>query len=152
MQMGRPSDYTEDMAIEICARLASGESLVRMCKADDMPSVSTVYRWIQAHEEFRDNYTRAREDQADTLADEILDIANTPVVGVKTKTNEKGEVETTEGDMIEHRRLQVDARKWIAAKLKPKKYGDKQQTEVTGADGGPLQITEVAWNVVKPSA
>ncbi|WP_395707572.1 terminase small subunit protein [Casimicrobium huifangae] len=150
--MGRPSDYTEDMAIEICARLASGESLVRMCKADDMPSVSTVYRWIQAHEEFRDNYTRAREDQADTLADEILDIANTPVVGVKTKTNEKGEVETTEGDMIEHRRLQVDARKWIAAKLKPKKYGDKQQTEVTGADGGPLQITEVAWNVVKPSA
>ncbi len=148
--MGRPSDYTEDMAIEICARLASGESLVRMCKADDMPSVSTVYRWIQAHEEFRDNYTRAREDQADTLADEILDIANTPVVGVKTKTNEKGEVETTEGDMIEHRRLQVDARKWIAAKLKPKKYGDKQQTEVTGADGGPLQITEVAWNVVKP--
>jgi len=150
MQMGRPSDYTEDMAIEICARLASGESLVRMCKADDMPSVSTVYRWIQAHEEFRDNYTRAREDQADTLADEILDIANTPVVGVKTKTNEKGEVETTEGDMIEHRRLQVDARKWIAAKLKPKKYGDKQQTEVTGADGGPLQITEVPWNVVKP--
>ena len=150
--MGRPSDYSEDMAIEICARLASGESLVRMCKADDMPSVSTVYRWIQAHEEFRDNYTRAREDQADTLADEILDIANTPVVGVKTKTNEKGEVETTEGDMIEHRRLQVDARKWIAAKLKPKKYGDKQQTEVTGADGGPLQITEVAWNVVKPSA
>lgn len=150
--MGRPSDYTEDLAIEICARLASGESLVRMCKADDMPSVSTVYRWIQAHEEFRDNYTRAREDQADTLADEILDIANTPVVGVKTKTNEKGEVETTEGDMIEHRRLQVDARKWIAAKLKPKKYGDKQQTEVTGADGGPLQITEVAWNVVKPSA
>ena len=117
-----------------------------------MPSVSTVYRWIQAHVEFRDNYTRAREDQADTLADEILDIANTPVVGVKTKTNEKGEVETTEGDMIEHRRLQVDARKWIAAKLKPKKYGDKQQTEVTGADGGPLQITEVAWNVVKPSA
>jgi hypothetical protein len=148
--MGRPSDYTEDMAIEICARLASGESLVRMCKADDMPSVSTVYRWIQAHEEFRDSYTRAREDQADTLADEILDIANTPVVGVKTKTNEKGEVETTEGDMIEHRRLQVDARKWIAAKLKPKKYGDKQQTEVTGADGGPLQITEVAWNVIKP--
>jgi hypothetical protein len=52
--------------------------------------------------------------------------------------------------MIEHRRLQVDARKWIAAKLKPKKYGDKQQTEVTGADGGPLQITEVAWNVIKP--
>jgi hypothetical protein len=67
-----------------------------------------------------------------TLADEILDIANTPVVGVKTKTNEKGEVETTEGDMIEHRRLQVDARKWIAAKLKPKKYGDKQEIEHSG--------------------
>lgn len=59
------------------------------------------------------------------MAAEIIKIADTPVVGIKKKTNEKGEVETTEGDMIEHRRLQVDARKWAASKLAPKKYGDK---------------------------
>lgn len=89
-----------------------------------MPCMVTVYAWLRKHEEFANNYIRAREDQADTLADEIVRIADTPMLGIKTKTDAEGNVETTEGDMIEHRRLQVDARKWIASKLKPKKYGD----------------------------
>lgn len=130
--MGHPSDYTVEQAIEICARLASGEPLVTICRDDESPDVSTVYRWLAAHQEFRDMYARAREDQADTLADQIIDIADNPVRGVKTKTDEEGNVETTEGDMIEHRRLQVDARKWIAAKLKPRKYGDKTEHTISG--------------------
>lgn len=85
-------------------------------------------------------YARAREDQADTLADQIIEIADTPMLGIKTKTDEEGNVETTQGDMIEHRRLQVDARKWIAAKLKPRKYGERLNTEHTGLDGGPIII------------
>lgn len=86
-------------------------------------------------------YARARDDQADTLADQIIDIADTPLQGVKTKTDANGKViETTEGDMIEHRRLQVDARKWIAAKLKPRRYGERLNTEHTGLDGGPIII------------
>ena len=137
---GRPSDYTEEMAARICSELADGKSLKAICTADEMPDKATVYRWIAAHETFRDLYARAREDQADTLADEIIDIADTPVLGVKTKTGKDG-VELTEGDMIEHRRLQVEARKWVAAKLKPKKYGDKVHNEVTGANGGPLVVS-----------
>lgn len=85
-------------------------------------------------------YARAREDQADTLADQIIEIADTPMLGIKTKTDDEGNVETTEGDMIEHRRLRVDARKWIAAKLKPRKYGERLNTEHTGLDGGPIII------------
>lgn len=138
--MGRPSDYTLEQATEICALLASGQPLVAICRSEETPDIRTVYRWLAVSEEFRQLYARAREDQADTLADQIIEIADTPMLGVKTKTDDEGNVETTEGDMIEHRRLQVDARKWIAAKLKPKKYGDKLSTELTGPDGGPIRI------------
>lgn len=127
--MARPSDYTPEIAAEICERLAGGVSLRAICAAEDMPSDRSVYRWLEANEEFRQQYARAREVQADTLADEILDISNTTVIGVKTKTGKDG-VEITEGDMIEHRRLQVDARKWLAGKLAPKKYGDKTDHNV----------------------
>lgn len=138
--VGRPSDYTAEIAAEICGLLASGQPLVAICRDEKTPDVRTVYRWLAAHEEFRLMYARAREDQADTLADQIIEIADTPMLGIKTKTDDEGNVETTEGDMIEHRRLRVDARKWIAAKLKPRKYGERLNTEHTGLDGGPIII------------
>ena len=83
------------------------------------------------------------------LAEEMLAIADTPVLGVKIKTNEKGETETVEGDMIEHRRLQVDSRKWMLSKMLPKKYGDKIETTVQGQDGGPVKM-EATIRFVKP--
>ena len=99
--------------------------MVTICKDDDMPCRVTIFSWMASREDFLNKYARAREAQADKLAEEIVMIADTPVNGIKTKTNDKGEIETIEGDMIEHRRLQVDARKWYASKLAPKKYGDK---------------------------
>ncbi len=144
---GRPSDYTEEKGAEICARLANGESLAAMCREDGMPAQSTVYLWLLRHSGFSEIYARARENQADTLADQIIHIADTPQPGVKTKTNEKGETETTEGDMIEHRRLQVDARKWVAAKLKPRKYSEKFLNEHSGPEGGPIR-TERSERVI----
>ena len=113
--------------MEICTRIASGQSLRTIDKDPRMPGLMTIVHWLAkpAHAEFARQYARAREAQADLLAAEIVEIANTPVMGVRTKTNEKGEVETIKGDMIEHRRLQVDARKWYASKLAPKKYGER---------------------------
>jgi len=121
---GRPSSYTVKIGDLICERLAEGESLRSICAGDDMPNKATVFRWLATVEAFRDQYARAREAQADALFDEILHIADTPLIGKKTKEGPNG-LETTEGDMIEHRRLQVDARKWLAGKLRPKVYGDK---------------------------
>ncbi len=106
---------------------------MQICEDAHMPNIVTVYRWLQnaEREDFRNAYIRAREKQADTLADQILTISNTPVIGIKKIT--KGEsVEIVEGDMIEHRRLQIDARKWLAAKLRPKKYGEKVDVEHSG--------------------
>jgi hypothetical protein len=143
--------YTQEIADAICARLAEGESLNAICKDDGMPAESTVRAWaLDDVQGFGAKYTRARELGYDRLAEELLQIADTPQVGVKTVHKATG-AETTEGDMIEHRRLQVDARKWMLAKMLPKKYGDKVTQELTGPNGGPIQVTDISITLVKPS-
>lgn len=112
-KVGRPTDYCSKTADDICERLCEGESLRSICLPDDMPARSVVFRWLGKHQEFADQYARAREEQAESLADEIVYIAD-----------------NCEDAAIG--RLQVDARKWVSSKLKPKKYGDKITTEITG--------------------
>lgn len=100
-----------------------------------MPGMTTVYRWLQEKEDFRELYARAREDQADTLADEIIEIADEdPQLIFDSQFHGKDEVEVVRVDSaaVNHQRLRVDARKWIAAKLRPKKYGDRTEVEHTG--------------------
>jgi hypothetical protein len=122
MPAGRPCKYTKAKAIAICARLAEGEPLVAICRDDDAADVSTVYRWLLVHAEFREMYARAREDQADTLADQIIDIADD---GTRDYVKDAEGIARVDHDHINRARLRVDARKWIAAKLKPRKYGEK---------------------------
>lgn len=143
MPGGRPSSYNQDTVDMICERLSCGESLRSICRDEDSPGLSTVFKWLATVPEFREQYAHAREAQAEALFDEIIEIADTPQIGQKTVSKATG-VEITEADMIEHRRLQVDARKWIASKLAPKKYGDKITQEVTGANGGPILTRDVS--------
>lgn len=119
--MGRPSEYSEETAATICDRLTEGQSLRKITLSDDMPAASTIYKWLANNPTFAEQYAHARDAQADTLADEILDIAD-------DGTNdwmERDDGPEYNGDAVARSRLRVDARKWIAAKLKPKKYGDK---------------------------
>lgn len=118
--MARPTDYTDDKAAEICAQIMEGKSLRAICADDAMPDPRTVYRWLGVNEAFRQQYALAREDQADSYADEIVDIADA----------------ATTGEEAQIARVRVDSRKWVAAKLKPKKYGDR--IAHTGAEGGPI--------------
>lgn len=123
---GRPSEFTQETADIICERLADGESLREICGADDMPSRASVFRWLGSQEEFRNQYERAREAQADLLADEITDIADDGSNDWMKRQREDGSTD----DVLNHEhiarsKLRIDARKWVAAKLKPKKYGDK---------------------------
>lgn len=133
--------YTAELAETICDRLASGESLRAICRDDGMPSEALVRRWaLDDHEGFFAQYTRAREIQAHVLAEEVRIISDTPMIGRKVKMSADG-VEVTEGDMTEHRRLQMDARKWYLSKVLPKVYGDKLTTELSGPNGGPIAVT-----------
>jgi hypothetical protein len=120
--MSRPSTYSPELAAEICGRLANGEPLAKICREEAMPAPSSVYLWLTQHKDFSDMYARAREDQADTMADEIVRIAD------EAEDPAKG-------------RLQVDARKWVAAKLKPRKYGDKVTNEHSGPDGAAIPVS-----------
>lgn len=147
--MARPSDFTPEIAADICGRLAGGEPLSTICKSEEMPGLSTVYRWLQSDESFREQYARAREDQADTLADEIVRIADEtpPLVAV----GQEGATLVVDGSAIQWQKLRVEARKWTASKMKPKKYGDRVTQEVTGADGGPLRHS-VSVSFVGPAS
>ena len=102
-----------------------------------MPSIATVFRWLAGNPNFSEQYAHAREEQAETLADEIVSIADEAVV----VANQGGEDVSLALDAtaVARNRLRVDARKWVASKLKPKKYGDKLTQEHTGADGGAIQ-------------
>lgn len=105
-------------------------------------------RWLRENEEFRNQYARAKEDQADFLAEEILDIADDGSNDFMTitKGNKTYNVENTE--WTSRSKLRVEARKWIAAKLKPKRYGEK--IDMT-SDGKAIPQTTLTVKVVKPT-
>lgn len=130
MPAGRPSEYSQETAAVICARLSCGESLTKICKDDEMPAVSTVYKWMMQNEEFAKAYARAREEQADTMADEIVAIADDS--RNDTQRDEDGNV-IVDHDHIQRAKLRVDARKWVAAKLKPRMYSDRVDHSHSGS-------------------
>ncbi len=119
---GRPPLFSQKLAERVCERIAQGDSLVKVCRQAWAPSYSTVMKWLRDSAEFSQMYARAREDQADWHADEIVAIAD----------------EATADD-VQVAKLRVDARKWTASKLKPRKYGDRLSQEISGPDGGPIR-------------
>lgn len=135
---GRPTSFSEETADAICERLVDGVSLRKICLSDDMPNVSTVFRWLAVHKDFRDQYARAREAQADTLADEILDIAD------DGSNDYMGDDDKYNGDAVQRSKLRVDSRKWLAAKMLPKKYGDATTVKHADADGEKIALDDVA--------
>lgn len=147
--MARASAFTDEMADRICDRLANGESINAMCKDADMPSQATVFNWLQQQPTFLEKYTRAREAQADKLFDEILEIADSQEGDVYIKDG----VEFTNYDVIARAKLRVDARKWMAGKLRPKVYGEKIVQEQTGPEGGPVQhVHKIERTIIRANA
>lgn len=139
MAGGRPSDYSAEIATLICTRLGLGESLREICRDDDMPSKSTVMRWLASNSEFRDQYACAREVQADYYAEEIIEISDDGSNDWMERRRSDGSSEEVENkEVLARSRLRVDTRKWLMARMAPKKYGDKITQEVTGADGAAL--------------
>lgn len=125
--MGRPEIYTPELALKICAEIAtSSKSLRTICAQDDMPTVSTILKWLKEDKDgFSAQYARAKEEQADYLIEEMIDIADDGSNDFMTITKGNQEYEVENKEVTNRSRLRVDTRKWIASKLKPKKYGDK---------------------------
>jgi hypothetical protein len=126
--MARPTKYTEELAEQICEALATkSKGLNSICK-DLKIAPSSVYLWLIEHEGFSERYARAREEQADLLADEIIEISDDE--SKDTLSGEHGEYPNQA--KIARDRLRIDARKWKASKLAPKKYGDKMDVTSNG--------------------
>ena len=149
--MGRPSEYGPDIAVIICDRLAEGETLRAICRDDDMPGQRTVFSWLRQHVEFRQQYTLAREAQADSWADEIIEIADDGTNDFKPggAVRLNGMYAPTEAETdpklnaehIQRSKLRVDARKWLMSKAAPKKYGDRIENVHTTPEGGAPTFT-----------
>ncbi|TGT42834.1 terminase small subunit protein [Mesorhizobium sp. M8A.F.Ca.ET.165.01.1.1] len=144
---GRPTIFTDELAITICERIADGKSLRSICLDDDMPDRVTVHRWLldPAHEAFCNQYTRARAMQADTHVDEMQDIADDGSNDYVTKTNADGSTyDQVNSEHIQRSRLRIDTRKWVAERMQPKKYGTR--VALTDPDGGPLTVQIVKFS------
>jgi len=116
---------------------------------DAMPSMSILFKWLRTNEEFLQQYTKAKEESADALVEDMLDIADNqvaqPILVDGLPVEVDGDiVRAVDGPSVQHAKLRVDTRKWAASKLKPKKYGEKISQEITGANGGPI---ETKWTV-----
>lgn len=148
--MGRPSEFNQEIASGICERIADGESLRSICASDDMPAKSTVFKWLTQQNGFADQYAHAREAQADTLFDEMLDIADDARNDWMERNGKDDAGWEANGEHIQRSKLRLEARKWMAGKLRPKKYGDKITQEHTGADGGPVMIQRIERVIKNP--
>jgi hypothetical protein len=135
--VGRPSTYSDEIADIICERMINGESLVKICKDENMPSRAAVYRFFDARPDFEARCARAREGMADFLVDEIDELAEA----------------TTEAN-VQSMKVKISTKQWRAMKMAPRIYGDRTRTEVTGADGGAIQVkaTTVDARQLEPEA
>jgi hypothetical protein len=138
--------FDQKVADLICMMLSEGMSLRQILKADTtgtLPAQSTVYEWLLRHPLFAEQYARAREEQADTLADEIISIADEQPEVIAVTDKQGALIEhKLDGAFLQWQKNRIEARKWTAMKLKPKKYGDRMAVE--GVEGGAAIKTEDA--------
>ncbi|EPC0065457.1 DNA-binding protein [Escherichia coli] len=127
-KVGRPHGYTEEKALEICELVADGQSINKISKMSGMPTRSTILKWFRDVPEFSDMYIRAKEIGFEVLADEIIDIAD---AAENIKTEE-----------LRRHQLMIETRKWLLAKLQPRKYGERVTQEIVGDASNPVQVEQ----------
>lgn len=126
--VGRPTKYTQKLADEICEGVTLGKSIRTVTSPEHMPSIATFYSWLRTHDEFLKQYARACEERTEAMAEDLLDIADDGTNDYMESEDGKPQYN---GDSIQRAKLRVDTRKWLMAKMKPKKYGDKVAVDNT---------------------
>lgn len=114
----------------IIDELSNGKALTQICKDPEMPSFSTFQKWILRDGSLFKEYARARQLQADYYADETIEIADTD-------------------PNIARARNRMDARRWHASKLAPRKYGDRisQELNATIVNNTKINVAEIPEKV-----
>jgi len=136
-KIGRPSKYTPELAKEICERLSDGEPLRQICRDNHMPAWTAIYAWAAQDKALSERIAQAREQGYDAIAEDLLAIADTPLMG-ETETSSANGLTITRQDMLGHRKLQIETRLKLLAKWNPKKYGDRQI--LAGDKDNPVEV------------
>ncbi len=136
MPAGRPSIFTQEIADVVCERLASGETLRRICRDPGMPDRTTIWDWRIRFPEFSNQYAYSRKAQAEVYFDEVIDISD-----------------ETAGDPseVQSAKLRADSRKWVLARMDRGLYGEKASLDLGGQPGNPLK-TEAVSVIVDPDS
>lgn len=127
--MAGKTTFTQDMGDLICAGLSDGKSLRTVCNDPGMPCKATVFNWMRTQPTFLDQYTRAKDEASDALFDECQDIADNGANDYMEANDPDNPGYKLNGEHIQRSKLRIDTRKWMASKMKPKKYGDRQHVE-----------------------
>lgn len=146
MTAGRPTILNDKIAKDIFDRLANGEPTRAVCNSLGVTN-SVFWTWIDSKPEFQERYRIAKERCIELLGEQMLTIADDNSRDEKVITGWDGKpITVADNDYIQRAKLRVDTRKWVMSKLAPKKYGDKQTTELTGKDGKDLPISILIGN------
>ena len=136
--MGRPVEFPIESPVwqRIIDEVAGGKSLSGALRLEGMPSYGLAKLMIRTNPEYKEAYEKAVEDRADRLAEEIVELADSePPEGLEG---------TAMSAWVNQKRLQVDARKWVASKLKPRTYGDRLDVSVSDNRISVIQALEQA--------
>jgi hypothetical protein len=151
---GRPPKYSDSLGQVILELIKEGESIRNISRRKDMPSRPTIYSWINDLDHpFSSQYARAREIGYLKMAEELLDIADDGANDFYDKELDSGKtIQVVDHEHIQRSRLRVDTRKWILSKMLPKIYGDKVTAQVSGPEGGPVEVKDVTPVSVRQEA
>lgn len=127
--------YTKTIGDEICRRISQGEVLSHICEEQGMPCRAVVYRWRSENPTFAEQYFKARENQAEAIFDEMLEIADDSRNDWITKKNRDGsEYTALDVEHVQRSALRIKTRQWMLPRLN-KKMADKTQLDHTSSDG-----------------
>ena len=134
--------FSEELVDKVVEAVSAGRPLAQICRELNI-TLSAWYVWAEKHQGVSGRIAQARLDGYDAIAQEAMEIANTPITGEETEYDGNGVLtKIKRADMIAHRKLQVETRLKLLAKWDPKRYGDRVQNEITGANGGPVQTLD----------
>ena len=135
------SEERKIIAEKVIDGMRNGLSLRKSALAANI-SPQNFLVWCEQNQGLMEQYIRAREELIERMADEILDIADSP-----TPTTDNG---ATDSGAVQDKRLRIDTRKWLLSKLAPKKYGDK--LELSGDANNPIAIAKIERVIVDGQA
>lgn len=133
MAMGRPSDFRQELADEICFRMAEGEVLSQICRDEHMPPRTTVIGWTRTHPDFLAQYLEARERMLDRWSEEIIEISEDGTNDWMEREGAAGRSRViVDNECVQRSKLRVESRRWLLSKFRPETYGDSQRIDLKG--------------------